>query len=571
MRNIDPQGGILFPEIAAENYIDVSSFFLTDFLTQPVTTNQLASRFIPLFQSIYHDYILTYLSGDRLYTIGFNDLDTYNAVHAVGFNAGNIISDRQDCFIDGPNSAHPICQALGPGLLTTQMPAAANHVAFIKRMVETRGFASKFHIYGEFLKPLPASTGMVTYTVHDSVIPGNVDKQFRIPEVLHSVWRSGTDNDIGIIFTNPNPTSKSISYTFHYADYGLSGTRHLYQMQKDGDTFLQTVNDDFARTETLGPREIKVIRISSQAPDITGPTVSLNSISATVSGTITLTAQASDSSGVAGVQFLVDDVPIGSEDTTAPYSRTLDTTAFTDGTHTIGAVARDTLGNTTNAAPHSVTFANVTPPPPPIPPPPQSAPSAPANTSAALQGNNILITWTDTSSNESQFIIERASGLGPVFNFTAQYTLATNTQSYIVANGKEIVGPGTHRYRVKAVNAAGSSSYSNTAILVIAPTTTPPPPPPPPPLPVPPPTPLPPPPPPGGPPTPPTPNIPPPPATPPTTPHPGPEAQPPAPAPRENPPPPKTSILSRFQNLPTSIKIAFGIVVLGALLSLLLL
>ena len=62
--------------------------------------------------------------------------------------------------------------------------------------------------------------------------------------------------------------------------------------------------------------------------------------------------------GVAGVQFRVDNNPISAEDTTAPYSATLNTTTLTNGTHTLTAIARDTSGNTATSAPVTITVAN---------------------------------------------------------------------------------------------------------------------------------------------------------------------------------------------------------------------
>ncbi len=58
---------------------------------------------------------------------------------------------------------------------------------------------------------------------------------------------------------------------------------------------------------------------------------------ATVSGTVTLTATASDNVGVAGVQFLVDGTPLGAEDTSSPYSVSWNTTTATNGSHTLTA------------------------------------------------------------------------------------------------------------------------------------------------------------------------------------------------------------------------------------------
>ena len=48
---------------------------------------------------------------------------------------------------------------------------------------------------------------------------------------------------------------------------------------------------------------------------------------ATVSGTVTVSASASDNVGVAGVQFLLDGASLGAEDTTAPYAISWNTTA----------------------------------------------------------------------------------------------------------------------------------------------------------------------------------------------------------------------------------------------------
>jgi hypothetical protein len=83
---------------------------------------------------------------------------------------------------------------------------------------------------------------------------------------------------------------------------------------------------------------------------------------ATVSGTITLSANAADNLGVAGVQFLVDGGNAGAEMTNGPFTRSLDTTALSNGTHTFAAKARDAAGNTATSAAVSVTVSNsVTP------------------------------------------------------------------------------------------------------------------------------------------------------------------------------------------------------------------
>ena len=59
----------------------------------------------------------------------------------------------------------------------------------------------------------------------------------------------------------------------------------------------------------------------------------------------TLTANASDNVGVAGVQFLLDGANLGAEDTTAPIRFSWNTATATRGIHTLTARARDAAGN----------------------------------------------------------------------------------------------------------------------------------------------------------------------------------------------------------------------------------
>ena len=78
----------------------------------------------------------------------------------------------------------------------------------------------------------------------------------------------------------------------------------------------------------------------------------------TVSGTVTITATASDNVGVTGVQFLVDNNALGTQDTTSPYSTTFNTTTVANGTHTLTAQASDAAGNIATSAPITITVNN---------------------------------------------------------------------------------------------------------------------------------------------------------------------------------------------------------------------
>jgi hypothetical protein len=94
--------------------------------------------------------------------------------------------------------------------------------------------------------------------------------------------------------------------------------------------------------------------------ETTPPMVSITSPApgATVSGTITVTASASDNVGVVGVQFKVDGANLGTEITAAPYSVIADTATVPNGSYILTAVARDAAGNLTTSAPVTITVSN---------------------------------------------------------------------------------------------------------------------------------------------------------------------------------------------------------------------
>ena len=98
--------------------------------------------------------------------------------------------------------------------------------------------------------------------------------------------------------------------------------------------------------------------------DTTPPAVSITAPAggSTVSGTVTVSASASDNVGVAGVQFKLDGVNLQSEDTASPYSISWDTTSASNASHTLTATARDAAGNQTTAAVITVTVSNAAPP-----------------------------------------------------------------------------------------------------------------------------------------------------------------------------------------------------------------
>ena len=98
----------------------------------------------------------------------------------------------------------------------------------------------------------------------------------------------------------------------------------------------------------------------SGPPDTTPPSVLITAPSqgAQVVDIVTVTAEATDQVGVAGVQFLVDGVITGVEDTSPPYVLNWDTRTVSNGMHTVAARARDAAGNTATSPTITVNVSN---------------------------------------------------------------------------------------------------------------------------------------------------------------------------------------------------------------------
>ena len=126
------------------------------------------------------------------------------------------------------------------------------------------------------------------------------------------------------------------------------------------------------------------------AADTTAPTVALTAPAsgALLRGAATVSANASDNVGVAGVQVRIDGNPVGAEDTTSPYSVSWDTTTAVNGSHALTAVARDAVGNVTTSAAVTVTVDNAAP---------TVSVSAPAGGSTLSASTNVTASAADNT------------------------------------------------------------------------------------------------------------------------------------------------------------------------------
>src|SRR5438876_1156698 len=193
--------------------------------------------------------------------------------------------------------------------------------------------------------------------------------------------------------------------------------------------------------------------------DTTPPTVSITSpvSGATVGGTTSVTANASDNVGVVGVQFVVGRASIGVEDAAAPYSVSWNTTTASNGSHTLTAVARDAAGNRTTSAAVTVTvFNDTTPPTVSITSPVSGATVGGTTSVTANASDNVGVVGVQSSQDRPKRGVEGAA---------APYSVSWNTTT---------ASNGSHTLTAVARDAAGNRTTSAAVTVTLFNDTTPP-------------------------------------------------------------------------------------------------
>jgi chitodextrinase len=253
----------------------------------------------------------------------------------------------------------------------------------------------------------------------------------------YTIYRSTTSG-----FTPSAANQVGQTTATSYTDSGLAAATYYY---------LVTAQDTAGNSSAPSNQASATV-----TADTTPPTVALTAPAnnATVSGTVTVSANASDNVAVAGVQFTLDGTNLGSRVTTAPYNFAWNSTTATNGTHTLGAIAFDTSGNQASAATVSVTVSNDKTPP-------TVALTAPANGATVSGTVTVSANASDNVAVASvQFTLD-GNNLGSAVA-TAPYTLSWNSTT--ATNG-------THTLGAIAVDTSGNQASATTVSVTVSNTT----------------------------------------------------------------------------------------------------
>jgi len=185
-------------------------------------------------------------------------------------------------------------------------------------------------------------------------------------------------------------------------------------------------------------------------PELTSPATSISypANNASVSGTVALTASASDNVGVSRVEFYVNGALQGS-DTSTPYTSSWNTASLAAGTYTLTSRAYDAAGNVGQSGAVTVTVVNDT-----------TAPTVSLTSPAS--GATLSGTVAVTASASDNVGVSRVE-------FYANGTLlsASNVAPYSYSWNTAAVSNGSYTLSARAYDSAGNVRNSSAVSVVV--------------------------------------------------------------------------------------------------------
>jgi hypothetical protein len=239
---------------------------------------------------------------------------------------------------------------------------------------------------------------------------------------------------------------------------------YVWSVYVTGDTVKLRLKTDSSVTY-YGFQVTKYEYTTGGTSDTTAPTVSISAptAGATVSGTTTISATASDNVGVTSVDFYVDSVLKGT-DTSSPYSYSWATTGYTNGAHSIYAKAKDAAANVGTSSTVSVTVSNSV-----------SDDGGALTAGVAANGNldsadGSDMWYIDVPANTASMYVVLTCGsadFDTYGKFNAQPTTSVYDWRGYTSGGEEntVTSPSTGRHYIMVQYYSGTSAYQLTVTL----------------------------------------------------------------------------------------------------------
>jgi len=384
--------------------------------------------------STNNTYLLE-IDGNTCYTVGGSSVPVYASGSSTRF------ANNSTNWISKTSSNAQIDLNLTAGNHTVKMIGNAPDVV-LDRLVFTQDTACVPTGTGDNCASPPDTTPPVASIT--SPVNGATNVTSPITVSVNATDDSGTVSKVELYIDGAMPASNNTDTTspFGFTNVALTPGQHTIRV-KAYDAAGNSANST---------------DITITVRDSTNPTVSLTAptTGSTVSGTIAMSATASDNVAVTKVEFLVDG-QIHTSDTSSPYGASLDTTTLTNANHTVAAKAYDAAGNTTTTSNATITVNNSTG---------GTDTTAPVVTvtnpaaNAIIAGKTYQLSATATDASGIKQVVFQVDGNTVATDTTAPFTFDLDTTT---------LSAGAHTIRARATDnstAQNVSAYVSVSVRV---------------------------------------------------------------------------------------------------------
>ncbi len=219
------------------------------------------------------------------------------------------------------------------------------------------GQMDDLRVYNRALTTGELQTDMIT-PVGGAPPPDTTPPTVSITAPVAGIFVSGTTTVTASAADNSG-TVASVQFLIDGSPSGAPDTSAPFSMAWNTTANAAGVHTVSARATDAAGNQTSSSGVSITVDNVL-PSAAVSSPTAgsSVSGTITVSATASDNTSVASVQFRLDGANLGALDTAVPYSVSWVTSGASNGVHLLSAVAFDAAGNQAASANVSVTVSN---------------------------------------------------------------------------------------------------------------------------------------------------------------------------------------------------------------------
>jgi len=222
---------VLVTENNAEPFLDLIDGYLSH--VPPM------GRLIPLFQSVYSGYAITF--GRRITYQDLTDPVAFYVKQAGLFVQGGVPGWTEKVILE---------------------PRFRSQLEYLSMLAAERKIARKYLLEGELLKPLEYISDVRTV----SIVEEWFDREWKIdvPAVQSSVWK-GSDGSLGIILVNTVEENIGFGYTVNMREYGYRDNEVFKVRSLDGHRAKENIYSSFVfqRVDSLPPLGALILEVKN--------------------------------------------------------------------------------------------------------------------------------------------------------------------------------------------------------------------------------------------------------------------------------------------------------------------